>query len=178
VKIVVQGDATNMTTLIEQDLLTDTLRSLPGWEGGPERIWRTIRLDTELDGRLREAVAEAAESMDHHPVLEDDGGATRYVLWTHDAGGVTELDIALASRISNLIHQLSGQEGVQAVREGDSVIVVRSTDEAGPREGGSLDTASVGVASSTNDSTHVPLPDAAPFAPEPGASPEQAPGQL
>jgi len=111
-------------------------------------------------------------------VLEDDGGATRYVLWTHDAGGVTELDIALASRISDLIHQLSGQEGVHAVREGDSVIVVRSTDEAGPREGGSLDTASVGVASSTNDSTHVPLPDAAPFAPEPGANPEQAPGQL
>jgi len=167
-----------MTTLIEQDLLTDTLRSLPGWEGGPERIWRTIRLDTELDGRLREAVAEAAESMDHHPVLEDDGGATRYVLWTHDAGGVTELDIALASRISDLIHQLSGQEGVHAVREGDSVIVVRSTDEAGPGEGGSLDTATVGVASSTNDSTHVPLPDAAPFAPEPGANPEQAPGQL
>lgn len=167
-----------MTTLIEQDLLADTLRSLPGWKGGPERIWRSVRLDTELDGRLRAAVAEAAESMDHHPVLEDDDGATRYVLWTHDAGGVTELDIALASRISDLVHQLSGQEGVHAVREGESVIVVRGVDEAGPRDGGSLDTASVGVSSTTSDSPHVPLPDADPYAPEPGGNPEQAPGQL
>jgi 4a-hydroxytetrahydrobiopterin dehydratase len=41
--------------------------------------------------------------MNHHAVVEEDLDGTTYLLWTHSSGGVTELDIELAARISDIV---------------------------------------------------------------------------
>ena len=97
-----------MPTPLDVGQLSRALQERPDWAGGPDRIWRTTRLTTDEDAELRRLVAAAADAMDHHPVLEDDAGATRWVLWTHSAGGVTDLDLTLASRIDVLVGQVTG----------------------------------------------------------------------
>ena len=90
-----------MATLLDERLVTDALHGLQEWTGGPDRISRTVTVaDPEA---LLSAVAEAAGSLDHHPETTRDGNALTFTLWTHSEGGVTELDIALASRIDDLV---------------------------------------------------------------------------
>ena len=49
------------------------------------------------------AIADAAEAADHHPALHLRWpGAVRVDLWSHDAGGVTARDLALARTVSTL----------------------------------------------------------------------------
>ena len=164
-----------MATLLEDALLADTLHSLPGWSGDRTGIWREVHLSPEADAELRRQVAVDAQAMGHAPVVEQVEGGTRYTLRTEEAGGVTELDIAFASHLSDLAHRMSGAEpGVDAVRQGDPVVVVRSADAPGGQSGDEAPT--IGVGSVTGGSApRVPLPDAEPYAPEPGVSVEQDP---
>lgn len=52
--------------------------------------------------RLLDKVAEAANAMNHHPDVTVGYGAIGFTLSSHDAGGVTERDVELASRIQEL----------------------------------------------------------------------------
>jgi 4a-hydroxytetrahydrobiopterin dehydratase len=45
-------------------------------------------------------VAEIAERLDHHPDIDVRYTTIRLVVSTHDAGGLTELDLQLASDVS------------------------------------------------------------------------------
>jgi len=90
-----------MTTLLDDQLVADALVNLSDWSGDAKRISRTVSVDDP--DALCSAVAEAADAMDHHPEVQRDGDAVTFTLWTHSKGGVTELDIALASRIDDLI---------------------------------------------------------------------------
>ena len=90
-----------MATLLDDRLVTDAMENLDGWSGDAKRISRTVRVD-DVDG-LVGAVAETADAMDHHPEVQREGDGVTFTLWTHSAGGVTELDIALASRIDDLV---------------------------------------------------------------------------
>src|SRR5437763_406674 len=90
-----------MATLLDDRLVTDAMTNLDEWSGDAQRISRTVRID-DVDG-LVAAVSEAADAMDHHPEIKRDDGGVTFTLWTHSAGGVTELDIALASRIDDLV---------------------------------------------------------------------------
>src|SRR4051812_45566010 len=90
-----------MATLLDDQLVTDAMTNLEEWSGDAQRITRTVRID-DVDA-LVAAVGETADAMDHHPEVSRDGDAVTFTLWTHSAGGVTELDIALASRIDDLV---------------------------------------------------------------------------
>ena len=121
-----------MPTVLDEALITDTLKALPGWEGCPEGIWREVHLTPEQDVELRRQVAVDGGAMGHAPVVETVDGGTRFTLSTPESGGVTELDIAFASHLSDLAHKLASTEpGIDAVREGDSIIVSRAADEGG-----------------------------------------------
>jgi 4a-hydroxytetrahydrobiopterin dehydratase len=52
------------------------------------------------------ALAARAEEADHHPDIDIRWRTVRLVLVTHDAGGVTELDVALAREIDALADDL------------------------------------------------------------------------
>lgn len=90
-----------MATLLDDRLVTDALGNLDEWSGDSQRISRTVRVDDP--DALLEAVAETADALDHHPEISRAGDDVTFTLWTHSAGGVTELDIALASRIDDLV---------------------------------------------------------------------------
>lgn len=82
------------------------LEELPGWTGDEHRIRRTVSLPAEVADDVRDRIARVEEQMDHHAVVEEDQDGTTYLLWTHARGGVTELDIELAARISDIVDNL------------------------------------------------------------------------
>jgi 4a-hydroxytetrahydrobiopterin dehydratase len=119
-----------MATLLDEPLLQETLEALPGWTGDRTHISRDVHLPPAKDAALRAQVEQDADAMDHHPEVTRVDGGTRFVLSTHSEGGVTELDVALASRISDIAHRLSPKEpGVEAVRQDNPDVV--AGDDAG-----------------------------------------------
>jgi 4a-hydroxytetrahydrobiopterin dehydratase len=116
-------------TLLDEPLVDDTLQSLPGWNGDQHTLWREVRLPPRLDDELRRMVDVDSAAMGHDVDIERVEGGTRYVLTTHDVGGVSELDVALAAHISDLAHRLSQREpGVDAVRDDEVDVVVGESD--------------------------------------------------
>ena len=78
---------------------------LPGWtvEGGS--LVRDVEAPT-FPAAIEWVVmiAQAAESMDHHPDIDIRWRRLHLVLSTHSVGGrVTELDVALAERIDAIV---------------------------------------------------------------------------
>ncbi len=53
--------------------------------------------------RMVEAIVPVAEAANHHPDLELGWGYVRITLTTHDAGGVTDKDHALAQDIDQAL---------------------------------------------------------------------------
>jgi 4a-hydroxytetrahydrobiopterin dehydratase len=79
--------------------VADALARLPGWAAveGREAIARTFRFaDFNQAFGFMTRVALKAEPMDHHPEWFNVYNRVEVVLATHDADGVTELDVALA----------------------------------------------------------------------------------
>ncbi len=98
-----------MATLLDADVIADALTNLPEWSGGPERLTRTAELSDEQHADVQRRVMVTADAMNHHPDIERSGGQTRFAVTTHSAGGVTELDIALASEINTVLRQVLGE---------------------------------------------------------------------
>jgi 4a-hydroxytetrahydrobiopterin dehydratase len=79
------------------------LERLPGWARDGDSIVKTFELSTFLDAiTFVDRIAERAETANHHPDLDIRYRKVRVVLSTHDAGGITEKDLALATEIEQL----------------------------------------------------------------------------
>lgn len=76
------------------------LAQLPGWTAGPgerETLVKTYRFeDFSAAFGFMARVALMAEKLDHHPEWFNVYNRVDVTLTTHDAGGVTELDLKLA----------------------------------------------------------------------------------
>lgn len=96
-----------MATLLEPPLVDDTLKALPGWSCDGTRIWRDVQLPEDLDAELRRQVDVDATAMGHLPEVARVDTGTRYALTTAEVGGVSELDVALAAHISDLLRRLA-----------------------------------------------------------------------
>jgi 4a-hydroxytetrahydrobiopterin dehydratase len=80
--------------------LSAALAELPQWSGDGDGIRRTVKAESFLAGiDLVAEVARMAEDMNHHPDIDIRWRNVTFGLSTHDAGGVTSLDIDLAKRI-------------------------------------------------------------------------------
>jgi 4a-hydroxytetrahydrobiopterin dehydratase len=85
------------------DEVTASLRELIEWTGDTDTIERTVESATFPAAiELVRQVADIAEEMNHHPDMDIRWRKVRFALSTHDAGGVTSLDIELARRIDAL----------------------------------------------------------------------------
>lgn len=77
------------------------LKTLPGWsavEGGRDAIQRTYRFaDFNAAFAFMTRAALMAEKLDHHPEWFNVYNRVEVTLATHDADGVTELDVRLAT---------------------------------------------------------------------------------
>lgn len=118
-----------MATLLEPHIVRDALHRLEGWTYDNDRLTRTVSLEERQRATVEGKVGEVADAMDHHPTVSHDGERLTFAVWTHSAGGVTELDIALASVIDDAVRHATGapptpvpQElaGTHAVTDGDS----------------------------------------------------------
>ncbi len=90
-------------TRLADDDVRKGLERLGGWRLAAGAIGREFRFASlvEAFGFLAR-VALAAESLGHHPELTSNYDRVSVKLTTHDAGGVTGLDLALAERIDQL----------------------------------------------------------------------------
>ena len=73
---------------------------LPDWRTGGDRLSRTFLFPdfkSALDFVNR--VGGVAEEQGHHPDIHLTWGRADIETWTHDAGGITESDFTLASKI-------------------------------------------------------------------------------
>ena len=90
------------------DKLTDAkiaehMKSLPGWKLGQDRITRTFRFKDFVEAfGWMSSVALVAERMNHHPEWRNVWATVEVELSTHDAGGLTELDMKLAAAMDAL----------------------------------------------------------------------------
>ena len=88
---------------LTDDQVSEALAALPGWIREGDMIVKTFELATfpaaiEFVGR----VADLAEAADHHPDLDIRYRRVRLALTTHDDGGLSEKDVALATEIEAL----------------------------------------------------------------------------
>lgn len=79
------------------------LQDRPGWHHRGNAIERTYdRGDFNGSIAFVNAVAKEANALDHHPDIEIRWNEVKFVLSSHDAGGLTDRDFALAERIDTL----------------------------------------------------------------------------
>ncbi len=77
------------------------LARLPGWSIEAEKLHREFRFaDFNEAFAFMTRAALVAEQMDHHPEWFNVYSTVRVDLTTHDAGGISELDFELATRMN------------------------------------------------------------------------------
>jgi 4a-hydroxytetrahydrobiopterin dehydratase len=90
---------------LSDEVVEAFLAGHPGWAraGGAEALSRTFSFDDYAAGiAFAVQVAFAAEARDHHPDIHI-GWRRVQVAWsTHDAGGITALDVEMAERTDQL----------------------------------------------------------------------------
>jgi 4a-hydroxytetrahydrobiopterin dehydratase len=79
------------------------LRALPDWEITSGELVKTFQFaDFRAALGFVNRVGEAAETAGHHPDIDIRYNKVRLALVTHDAGGLTPKDFALASQADKL----------------------------------------------------------------------------
>lgn len=94
-----------MAKALDDDQLRGLGERLPSWRVGDGRLIRDVEAPT-FPAAIEWVVliAEAAESMDHHPDIDIRWRRLHLELSTHSAGGrITDLDVALAERIDAIV---------------------------------------------------------------------------
>ena len=87
-----------------EDALNTALAELPDWERDGDRIRREFRFGNFVEAfGFMSRVALLAEKANHHPEWSNVYNRVSIELTTHDAGGLTELDVALAGEIDGLM---------------------------------------------------------------------------
>ena len=98
-----------MADWLSAEARKSALQGLPGWSevAGRDAIARTFTFKdfNEAFGFMSRA-ALVAEKNDHHPEWRNVYKTVEVVLATHDAGGVTALDIQLAKAMDGIARQL------------------------------------------------------------------------
>jgi 4a-hydroxytetrahydrobiopterin dehydratase len=88
---------------LDDATIASLLQEIPGWERQGDALVRTY-----VFKNFREAmafvnrVAELAEEARHHPDITIRYNRVQLLLITHEAGGITERDIALARKLAEL----------------------------------------------------------------------------
>ena len=91
-------------SLLSPPQIEACLLKLPGWEIDGTELVRTFPFRSYMDGiEFVNQAATAAEAMNHHPDLMVGWRKVSARITTHSAGGLTHLDVELASQLSSLV---------------------------------------------------------------------------
>ena len=92
-----------MTTL-QSDELKSALATVPLWRRKGSAIHRTYEFKDFLPAmKFVNAVARLAEKARHHPDIDVRWNRVKLALTTHDEGGLTAKDFALAAKFDGLV---------------------------------------------------------------------------
>lgn len=92
--------------VLNKKQLTQALKRLPDWQTNPKATFlkATFTQPDYIAGLVTIArIAVYAELAHHHPDITYTYNTVQVKLTTHDSGGITEKDIALATKISSLL---------------------------------------------------------------------------
>ena len=89
--------------LLTETELTDTLAALDSWTVDDKQLKKRFSF-ANFAGALEfvNKVGAIAEAADHHPDITFGWGYAEIALTTHDRGGVTDVDVALATQIDRM----------------------------------------------------------------------------
>ncbi len=89
--------------LLNSDEIAALASDLTDWAVSERELRRTFRFKSFVDAfGFMTSAALVAEKMDHHPNWANVYSTVEVALSTHDRGGVTELDAALARSMDEL----------------------------------------------------------------------------
>lgn len=89
--------------LLSETEINQKIETLPGWTTDGKEISRTFEfVDFVAAVDFVNRLVEPAESVQHHPDLAISYNKVTVNLTSHDAGGLTAQDFALAEKISQL----------------------------------------------------------------------------
>jgi 4a-hydroxytetrahydrobiopterin dehydratase len=88
---------------LTEEELASGLANHSGWMKKGETIARKFDFANFAESlNFVNNVGELAEAADHHPDITFGWGYAEIALTTHDRGGVTDVDLALASKINGI----------------------------------------------------------------------------
>jgi 4a-hydroxytetrahydrobiopterin dehydratase len=89
-----------MAQKLTEKEISKSLQKTPGWKRKGDEISRLYEFSGFITAMaFVNHVASLAEGMDHHPDITIQYKKVTLTLSTHSAGGLTELDFALAQKI-------------------------------------------------------------------------------
>ena len=92
-----------MRTKLSDLEIRRALGDLPGWSRKGDALSKTYSFARFADGiRFVQQIADVADGMDHHPDIDIRYTKVTFSLSTHDAGGITQLDLDLAKKIEEI----------------------------------------------------------------------------
>lgn len=100
-----------MAELLKSDEVRSALGARPGWSGDASALSRTVEFAGFPEAiRVVDRVAEVAEELNHHPDIDVRWRSVTFRCATHSAGGVTQKDLDLASRIDDIVASAGGRD--------------------------------------------------------------------
>ena len=89
--------------LLSDDEISARLSELDGWAAKDNRLIRKYKFANFAESlAFVNKVGEIAEAADHHPDITFGWGYAEIATTTHDRGGITDVDLALAGKINDL----------------------------------------------------------------------------
>ncbi|MCS7042379.1 MAG: 4a-hydroxytetrahydrobiopterin dehydratase [Bryobacteraceae bacterium] len=96
-----------MIERLDEQRIREALATLPGWKEEGGKLCRRYEFPSFSHAiGFMAAAATFIEKMDHHPEWSNVYNRVEVRLWTHDAGGITQLDAELARRLEELARRL------------------------------------------------------------------------
>jgi len=92
-----------MSSVLSEGEIQQALQKLPGWSRNGNTIERTFQFGNFVQAMdFVNQIAEAAETLNHHPDIYISYGKVTLALVSHDSGGVTQRDIRMAGKINEI----------------------------------------------------------------------------
>lgn len=91
--------------LITEGEIAEALTGLSGWTAENNELTRRFKFEDFASAlAFVNTAGEFAEAADHHPDIKLGWGYAEFAITTHDRGGITEVDVALAKKIDSIEH--------------------------------------------------------------------------
>lgn len=89
--------------ILTETELSEAVNKLEGWKADDGKLKKKLKFQSFAEAlAFVNRVGDLAEAADHHPDITFGWGYAELELTTHDRGGVTDVDIALAGKIDQL----------------------------------------------------------------------------